>query len=338
MASQNNGHKAPPRKTEDITYANWKKEIKVWQFNTKVEEQKQGGALFLSLEGKPRQTVLAEVEVDHINSADGVKKIFECLDKFYKKDEIKCAYTAFDEFIQFKRSPKTSLKDYLIDFNLKYHKIVNYNMPLQEGVLAYLLLNSANMSEDKKEICRATCPTLTFDNMRQTIEKVGISVASDSGDKQITFSPAGQENVGTSVIPAMSRMQIKQEPVFVANADQSEVLYDFDDPYESNDEEGVFYGNNHHRMGKFRYPTNRQSTYSYGGSNKKVFVKRNNYSQGPKLNPCDPFGNIMTCKYCYSWYHLVNACPDCPEHLKRNNFSNRNSHDKPFSPSHSKHI
>ena len=47
-------------------------------------------------------------------------------------------------------------------------------MKLPEGVLAYFLLNSANVPDVKKEICRATCPALTYDRMRQTIKKVGV--------------------------------------------------------------------------------------------------------------------------------------------------------------------
>ena len=81
--------KAPPKKTDDISYENWKQEVEIWAFQTTVEAAKQGGALFLSLEGKPRQTVLAEVGVAKINHADGTKNIFACLDAFYKQDESK---------------------------------------------------------------------------------------------------------------------------------------------------------------------------------------------------------------------------------------------------------
>ena len=77
--SSSNYYKAPPRKTDDLTYENWKKEVSIWQFQTNVETNKQGGALFLSLEGKPRQTVLAEVTVADINSEQGVSNIFKAV-------------------------------------------------------------------------------------------------------------------------------------------------------------------------------------------------------------------------------------------------------------------
>ena len=139
MASNNN-FKAPPRKTDDLSYVNWKKEVKIWTHQTKVDEDKRGSVLYLSLEGKPRHTVLAELDPDVINSANGVKEIFKCLDKSYEKDETKSAYSAFDDFIKLRRKASIPLNDFLIDFNLKYHKIENFNMKLPDGVLAYLLL------------------------------------------------------------------------------------------------------------------------------------------------------------------------------------------------------
>ena len=197
-------------------------------------------------------------------------------------------------------------------------------MKLPEGVLAYLLLNCANISEEKMEICRATCPDLTFNNMRQTIEKVGVGSSEDKNDKQITFSSDGQGSSGSSFsAPDVSNtIQIKQEPVYLA-ADHNtapDLLLDYsiNQSDEYCDEDEVYYGNNQ-RPGRFvRYPS-RQS--ALGGNNQKVYVKRDNYSQIPKMNARDSAGNVLTCKFCHSYYHYVAACPDCPEYLKRSYIS-----------------
>ena len=66
-----------------------------------------------------------------------------------------------------------SLSDYLIEFNLKVHKIENFNMKLPPRVLAYFLLSCVNISEEKMDICRATCSDLTYERMKETIEKIG---------------------------------------------------------------------------------------------------------------------------------------------------------------------
>ena len=333
MASSNNGYKAPPRKTDDITYVNWKKEVAIWSFQTSIEQVKQGSALFLSLEGKPRQTVLAEVPVSDINSTNGIKKIFECLDKFFKKDETKSAYTAFDEFIKFRRNSKSSLKDYLIDFNLKYHKIENFDMKLPDGVLAYLLLTCANLSAEKMEICHATCPSLTYDNMRQTIEKVGVGSLDEKSDKKLTFSTNDQSFAENST-SSSSGIQIKQEPVYVADNSLHDFENDQFDEYFEQEQQEVFYGNNQRPRRIVRYPSGQTPSRN---NNQKVYVKRDNFSTMPRLNPTDGNGDVMTCNFCNSFYHFVDACPDCPEYLKKKMMS-KGSNNRSFGSSQSKHI
>lgn len=309
--SSTSHYKAPPRKTEDLTYDNWKKEIGIWEFQSNLEKSKKGGALFLSLEGKARQTVLAEVEVDAINCDDGVTNILGALDRFYKKDESKSAFSAFDDFIKYRRDPGMSLKDYLIEFNLKCHKIENFDMKLPTGVLAYLLLSCANISQEKMEICRATCPELTYEKMKETIEKVGVGTSSSSfNDSKIKFS--SQENSGppsSNKTLDLSTLQIKQEPVFHADMNSNQ-YEDFD-----NSDEEVYYGNNNR---KFAFNNKRSSSrFRSGGNN--LFNKFNSSKKlgSSSFNPIDEFGNTLMCKYCHSLCHLVADCRDCPEHLKR---------------------
>ena len=275
--SSSNYYKAPPRKTDDLTYENWKKEVSIWQFQTNVETNKQGGALFLSLEGKPRQTVLAEVTVADINSEQSVSNIFKALDRFYKKDETKSAYSAFDDFIKYRRDTKLPLKDFLIEFNLKYHKIENFNMKLPTGVLAYLLLTCANISEDKMEICRATCTELTYDKMKETIEKVGVGTTCNAVIKDtIKFSSAVHGAPSSSTVPDLSGLhfQVKQEPAFLTeNAEMANShnkgLYE---RYESDEE--VLYGYNNGNRKFSNNSTSRTKHRSSGNFSKKKTLEK----------------------------------------------------------------
>ena len=225
--SSTNHYKAPPRKTEDLTYENWKKEVKIWQFQSNLEKPKQGGALYLSLEGKARQTVLAEVDPDEINCDDGVKNILKALDQYYKKDESKSAYSAFDDFIKYRRDPSMSLNEFLIEFNLKCHKIENFDMKLPTGVLAYFLLACVNLSEEKMEICRATCSDFTYEKMRETIEKVGVGSSNTFNDSKIKFASQEQSIPSSSKPLELSNLQIKQEPVFHAEIDAQNLNYSY---------------------------------------------------------------------------------------------------------------
>ena len=316
--SSANYYKAPPRKTDHITYDNWKKEVKIWEFQSNLDNAKRGSALLLSLEGKPRETVLAEVEIDQINCEDGVKNIFIALDRFYKKDEAKSAYFAFDDFVKYKRDPKMSLKDYLIEFNLKQHRIENFNMKLPTGVLAYLLLSCSNISQEKMEICRATCSELTYDKMKETIEKVGVGSSSSNtatNDTTIKFSSQEQVIASSSQAPCISGLQIKQEPAFLADGHMTMRSFNDAEQSESFDmpEEDVLYGYNRNKTFNSGRSFSRQRP---GSNNANRNYNRKNFGNF-SFNPPDAFGNPLTCKYCHSVCHLVSKCPDCPEHLKR---------------------
>ena len=67
-----------PLMRDGLLYSDWKKELLVWErLNTKrgVDPSVLAGELFESLQGKARQTILSEVDVDNILHANGVKNI-----------------------------------------------------------------------------------------------------------------------------------------------------------------------------------------------------------------------------------------------------------------------
>ena len=90
--------------TDDISYDDWKKEMKIWSEFTELSAEKIGPAVYFSLKGKCRQTALAEVDFEKLKSKDGIGQIFDCLDKLYAKNKAESSFAAFDDFIKFKRT------------------------------------------------------------------------------------------------------------------------------------------------------------------------------------------------------------------------------------------
>ena len=166
------GFKAPPVMREGLTYEDWKKELNIWRKFTDLSKQRQGGALFLTLTGKARETVLAEVPLSKFDEDSGIDEITKALDTLYLQDATENAFVTFDSFIKFRRPQGMSLKEYLAEFNLRYNKIKDNNMTLPDGVLAYALLTCANLPEDQEKLCRATVSSLTYKEMKAQIEKV----------------------------------------------------------------------------------------------------------------------------------------------------------------------
>ena len=132
------------------------------------------------MRGKAQETVRNEVASKDILSDNGAKLIIDCLTKCYKKDESRHQYLTYDTFVKFMRPANMSIKDYLVEFNLNYNKVKSFAGDLPDAVLGYSLLENANLSEEKKEICRATCANLGYDQMKTQIEKVCVSLATES--------------------------------------------------------------------------------------------------------------------------------------------------------------
>ena len=72
-------HKAPPSLTSTY-YEDWLKEIEIWQAFTDLTDEKQGPAIFLTLEGKARETIL-NFDIKEIKAKNGVKNIVKALNK-----------------------------------------------------------------------------------------------------------------------------------------------------------------------------------------------------------------------------------------------------------------
>ena len=63
-----------------------------------------------------------------------------------------------------------TILDYINEFERLNNKICQFDMVLPTGVLAYKVLNNANISSEKKQLIRATVVSLTYENMKWTFD------------------------------------------------------------------------------------------------------------------------------------------------------------------------
>ena len=268
-----------PEMRDDLLYEDWKLELEIWCSFTDLDKKRKGPAIFLTLKVKARETILAEVKPADLTGDNGVTKITDALDKLYVKNKSENAYTAFENFSKFKRPSNMSIEDYMIEFNLRLCKIRSHKMDLPEGVLAFYLLDCVNLPKDQTALCRATCPDLTYDNMKTQIERVYSS-------KQPT---------------ATNDSQISVEPQFVTDHDDYYYEEEYADEVEADETEDAYYSqpNPHPRSYQSR-------TGQYANREDKA-----------KKNPLDEFGNHTPCRFCKSIFHWVDQCPDAPISAKR---------------------
>ena len=155
MAEGNNilkDFKAPPTLGKSTLYNNWKKEIKIWEAFTSIPEEKRAPAIFMALAGEAKEAVL-NMDLEKLTAKDGVVNLIDTLDRMYLKDESSQAYEAYESFEKFVRPSNMTIADYVIKFEQLYFKAKSFDMEILDGVLAYRLLNSANLTKDQKGYC-----------------------------------------------------------------------------------------------------------------------------------------------------------------------------------------
>lgn len=309
MASKTD-FKGPPSLHKDITYSTWKRELAIWQAFTSIENKKQAPAIFLTLTGQAREAAL-EIDIKKLNADDGVKNLIEALDKLYLQDEACSAYEAYEIFEKFVRPAEMSIADYIIQFERFHIKAKSHSMEIHDGVLAYRLLNGANLDESHKQLIRATLSEMKYDTMKEQLKKV--------------FTNAGNAHKQNGE-PAI---KIESSASFYSKSLCSEMM---DSKMSNSEQDGhyAYYEDSYVRSprGRGRFQGNRVGGYGMsvrdndGYSGRDVYRGgfRGNNFRGARAkvgtrqnNPLDANGQISRCSVCGSKFHWARQCPDSYE-------------------------
>ena len=272
MASSN--IKTPPTLDQHKDYESWEKSFKLWQLVTDLKPEKQGPALALALTGKARDVAL-ELSVDDMSKDDGVSKIMQKLRAVYKKDSVDSAYEAFEKFIYFKRPDEMQIAAFITEFERKLNKAKSHGCILSENILAFLLLDQANLADTNKKLVRATLEKLEYEGMKSKLMKIFGNDRRDSGDDGV---------------------KVKLENLNLAEGE--DVYYGRFVPRGS---QAQGYQNRFQRPSFKRYEEHRPNAGNYY-QNKD----RNKYYADYQ----DRNKNRPRCKFCQSVYHQFNECPD----------------------------
>ena len=105
-----------------------------------------GPALLLSLEGSARDAA-HEVSLEDLSGDDGIDVLLQKLDSLILKEENNFAFEAYDTFERYQQPVDMGMTEYINTFEHLYQKAKNFKLELPDGVLAYRLLRSANLSD-----------------------------------------------------------------------------------------------------------------------------------------------------------------------------------------------
>ena len=182
-----------PVLSDSSQYESWVKEVRLWQICCKLEKKEQGPALALSLTDNAREAAL-ELAIEDLNADDGVEKLIVKLNGLFLKDENQRIYVALKTFEQYQRPKTQSVDCYINEFERLHNKLKAYGIVLPDAVIAYRLLESANLESAKAELIRTTIQKLEYKEMKaqlRKLEDVAISsCSSNQSDTKVKEEPA----------------------------------------------------------------------------------------------------------------------------------------------------
>lgn len=169
--SHNANYRVPPAFEEKKSYESWKNEVEMWILVTELDKKKQALAVALSLTGRARDTAL-EIAAADLNKDGGMKTLLDALDGVFLKEEKDRAYDAYTDFDRIRREKEVSMADYIVNFEQRYNKMRKFDMALPDAVLAFKLLDTANLDVKDKQLALTACSTLTFASMKSALKRI----------------------------------------------------------------------------------------------------------------------------------------------------------------------
>ena len=76
-----------------------------------------------------------------------------------------------------------STSDYVIKFEQLYFKAKSFYMEILDGVLTYRLFNSANLTNEQKQLVKATVSKMDYQIMKDQLKKVFTSTSTNVDNK-----------------------------------------------------------------------------------------------------------------------------------------------------------
>lgn len=316
MASNN---KSPPLLSNSKSYNDWLKLIDIWRKFTTLEPEKQGPAIVLSLQGEAQDAIL-ELDTSEISGENGVDKIIERLNRLYKKDELTEKYNALEAFETYKRNSNTSIREFLTEFEKRYHKTKSYGTIWSDDLLAYRLLKSANLTTRDEQLVKATIGELKYETVKTKLVKIFSDISevptSNLNNLNIKSEPTfhTQDHLIDTVPiynPDFEEQCDSQNQEFISEC-QYEPEY-FNDTFYNRNKESKFnkkpklvtYNNTKYQQ---KGPTQQYPQNSNWRIPRQDLTRKPQSKQGK--NPLDKYGNQTKCAICHSINHWAHNCPD----------------------------
>ena len=199
--------------TGSTNYELLKLQTQAWTVVMELSKEKQAVAVALSLpeddERKIKEKVFDELELDVLNSENGMSVHFEFLDRYLLEDELMNSWNEFEDFEKFERKHGQNIRKYVSDFDLKFRKLEKIHIKLPSEILAFKLLRNANLSKQERILVLTGVNFAEKENMYQHTKHSLINFMGDSREEKAGTGPiAGLEQEWKNWSVAVTKREV----------------------------------------------------------------------------------------------------------------------------------
>ena len=110
------------------------------------------------------------------------------MDKTFKKTEAVIKYETYEMFATYRRPKSMKIKEYVTEFQKRLKKITDVGCVLPDCVIAYTLLQSADLTDTQEQLLKATCK-MTYEDLANQMKKIFIKDIQGSSEVRVKEEP-----------------------------------------------------------------------------------------------------------------------------------------------------
>ena len=184
---------------ENKTFEVYKKDLKMWSRLTSLDKKLQAKMVVYKLENHPsriQEKIATQLGDKLEDNEKGIDILLDFLGGIYQKDSMADAWEKYITFDKHKYDNSIPLKQFLADWENRYHKLKNVGCEYSDMILAFKLLDSCKLSSvDQKFVLTGVDYKVglekktLFEQMMESLKKFkGQSVVQEEDEKPVKVS------------------------------------------------------------------------------------------------------------------------------------------------------
>ena len=277
---------SPPELNKFNCYSDYKDRVQAWQLTTDLKPTKLGLILALSLPDESKvfgnklaTSLFRKHPANTLNTTNGITRVIEWLDEKLGQNKVLSEINAFAEFYNLVRQPEQGIVQYVSEFDLKYSTCESAGIKLPSSVVAYILLLAAKLDHTQYQLIKGVIDInaeAKKDNLYEIVKEKMLSMLTNSLGEVV-----GEKE---KVLSDESAFVAANEEVFAAWKASK------------NNWRSSYKGKQGGKNNFNNYRNDRDKEY-----------------KGKNTNGVDSFGNVLKCRECGAFNHLVKDCPSKPQ-------------------------